>query len=364
MNRVFMSLASNERGIALLITIAVTTVLVAAAIEYNRRARFQVVASAVARDRLTASEMATSGVHLAMAVLAKDKRESTTDTILEDWANSEKMTAFLEEIPFEAGDLTLIISDELGKIQVNALVDFPAGREFNPSQFALWERFLRLQQETIADDTPDLGDSDPIAIVNSIKDWIDRGDDDAITGLSGAESTYYEDLEPPYSCSNRPMVDVHELLLVKGMTPELFFGDDNIPGVARFLTVFGMTPGDGTNFRFPGTINLATADVPVLTAMLPSEDADLAQLMAEIRQELIEGGESYDFSNPAWYKSIPGFADVNIDPALITLSSDFFRIESTAKLNNVETTVTAVVQRIQDTDSGKWSCETLSWVID
>jgi general secretion pathway protein K len=354
----------NRRGVALLITIAVTTVLVAAAIEYNRRARFQVIASAAARDRLTASEMAASGVHLAMAVLAQDKRESATDNLLEDWANPEKITGLLEEIPFEEGDLTLLVSDELGRIQVNALVDFPAGREFNPSQFALWERFIRLLQATNPDETADLGDSDPVAIINSIKDWIDRGDDDAITGLSGAESVYYEDLDPPYACANRPMNELHELLLVKGVTPELFYGDGKNPGMAAYLTVFGMAPGEGTSYRFPGKINLSTADVPVLTALLSSEDADLAQSMAEIRQELLEGNESYDFSDPAWYKNIPGFADVNIDSALITLSSDFFRIESSATVNNVETTVTAVVQRIQSAESGKWMCDVLSWEID
>ena len=36
---------ANNRGIALLITISVTTILVAAALEYNRRARFQVVST-------------------------------------------------------------------------------------------------------------------------------------------------------------------------------------------------------------------------------------------------------------------------------------------------------------------------------
>ncbi len=44
---------TNNRGIALLITISVTTILVAAALEYNRRARFEVISTASVRDRLT-----------------------------------------------------------------------------------------------------------------------------------------------------------------------------------------------------------------------------------------------------------------------------------------------------------------------
>lgn len=71
----------NNRGIALLITISVTTILVAAALEYNRRARFAVISTAAARDRLTLSYMASSGVHIAMALLAKDKSESNFDSL-------------------------------------------------------------------------------------------------------------------------------------------------------------------------------------------------------------------------------------------------------------------------------------------
>ncbi len=48
-------------------------------------------------------------------------------------------------------------------------------------------------------------------IINSLKDWLDSGDDDAITGLSGAESDYYEGLEPPYSCKNGPMDNLGEV---------------------------------------------------------------------------------------------------------------------------------------------------------
>ena len=55
----------NNRGIALLLTISVTTILVALALEYNRRARFAVLSTAVTRDRLTLSHMASSGIHAA-----------------------------------------------------------------------------------------------------------------------------------------------------------------------------------------------------------------------------------------------------------------------------------------------------------
>jgi len=76
---------------------------------------------------------------------------------------------------------------------------------------------------------------DPSAIINSIKDWLDSGDDDAITGLSGAESAYYQDLDPPYPCRNGPFPHLGELALLKGVTAELF---ERYWGYIRSLTIY------------------------------------------------------------------------------------------------------------------------------
>ena len=62
-------IARNRRGIALLLVVSVTTILVATALEYNRRARFTLISTAAMRDGITLSQMAASGVHVAMAML-------------------------------------------------------------------------------------------------------------------------------------------------------------------------------------------------------------------------------------------------------------------------------------------------------
>ena len=102
----------NNRGIALLLTVSVTTILVAVVLEYNRQARVTLISTAAMRNSVTLSQMTTSGINLAMALLIKDKSESTIDTFLEDWANAEVIEALLAEIPFEDGKLTVKISDE------------------------------------------------------------------------------------------------------------------------------------------------------------------------------------------------------------------------------------------------------------
>ena len=353
----FKKILADNRGIALLITLSITTILVAAALEYNRRARFEVISTASVRDRMTLSYMASSGIHVAMALLIRDKSESKFDSLEEDWANPEKIDEILEEIPFEKGKLTVNITDELGKVQVNALVRFPDSRQFNESQIALWERLLSAigSEEDLEDD------SSPTAIVNSVKDWIDSGDDDATTGLSGAESSYYEEQEPPYTSRNGPLEDLNELLLIKGITPQLFYGTGDAPGLASYMTVHGMEVGAGTNFTWPGRININTAEIPVLAALLGAENQDMAQTFFEFRQEVAAEKDVHDFSNPKWYKNITGFSDVTINPRMITVASDVFRIQSTAALESIQSSVIAVIKRIKDPESGKWSCKVLSW---
>jgi general secretion pathway protein K len=355
-----LKITQNNRGIALLITISVTTILVAAALEYNRRARFAVISAAAARDRLTLSYMASAGVNAAMALLVKDKLESNSDTLQEDWANPEKIDEMLQEIPFENGKLSVTITDELSKIQVNALVRFPDSRQFNEPQIMLWDRFLRYIGSE--DDLKD--DSDPVAIVNSVKDWLDSNDDDATTGLSGAESSYYEGLEPPYTSRNGPMLDLNDLLLIKGITPKLFNGSEQNPGMAGYLTVYGMTMGEGTSYNWPGRININTVDVPVIAALLGIENQELAQTLSEMRQEMIADKDNHDFSNPQWYKEIPGFGDIALNSNLITTSSDVFRVKSEAAVNETKASITAVVQRVQSPESRKWTCKVLDWRLE
>jgi general secretion pathway protein K len=353
----------NHRGVALLVTLSVMTVLVAASLEYNRRARFEVVSSAAARDQLTMTEMAKAGLQVAMAILAKDRAENDTDTLMDDWADPVKIEEVLRDFPFEDGRLSLLIRDELGKIQVNALVNFPEGRQFNEPQRRLWERFLQyfVDRKELKLDLKD--DSEPAAIINSLKDWLDSGDDDAITGLSGAESSYYEDREPPYPARNGPVRDLDELLLVKGITPELFYGRPEIPGISGYLTVHGATPGEGTGLAFPGRINLATAELPVLFALVPAENNDLVETLDELRRDMVSGKQAVNMKNPNWFTQIPGLADLKLDPKSITASSDVFRVESTATLHDADVTITAVVQRVQAPKAGKWTCRILSWQI-
>ncbi len=69
----------------------------------------------------------------------------------------------------------------------------------------------------------DLGVENAEDLVNSLLDWRD-GDDQARPG--GAENEYYNALSPPYKCKSAPFDSVEELLLVKGFSAAILYGED------------------------------------------------------------------------------------------------------------------------------------------
>ena len=347
----------NHRGIALLVTVTIITILIAVALEMNRKTRSVVFSAAASRDRITLSHMASSGIDIAKAILIKDRNNSDFDSLQEDWADSKEISELLQDMPFEDGDIKLTITDELGKIQINSLVTYPDGHIFNESQRDMWHRFLYLvisQNESLEELEPDM-------IINSVKDWIDSGDDEAITGLNGAESDYYQELDPPYVCRNGPFIHIGELALIKGITTEYWQLAGGVSGISRYMTVFGTSETSNNKFAYEGKININTADLPVLVAMLPSGNPELAQAIYDYRLETSDSEYIHNLSSTTWYKQVPGLSDVEIDPKIITTTSDIFRIESLATLHDIKMKITAMVKREQNKKTRKWECSVLSW---
>ena len=61
------------------------------------------------------------------------------------------------------------------------------------------------------------------SIADAILDWIDE---DTEPRPFGCEDEYYASLPSPYTAANGPLQSVEELLLVRGVTPQLMFGAD------------------------------------------------------------------------------------------------------------------------------------------
>ncbi len=355
--------AVNNRGIALIITLTVITIIIAVALELNRQMRSAVISAAATRNHVSLSHMVDSGVEVGKAILAKDKTDTLNVSVQDEWANPERIEQYLAQLPFENGYITLEITDERSRLQLNALVAFPEGRDFNPPQHALWQRFfsLLLAASELGGSSSffETGDLTPDMIINPVKDWLDSGDDDAITGLTGAENDYYRSLDPPYSCRNGPFKHIKELMRVKNIDQDMFYGFD----IDNYVTVYGMTPagGDSHSFTYDGKININTAEAPVLAALLPEGYEFLAEEIAAYREEKVNGSYIHDLTDPNWYKSVPGAESAEINPALITTQSDLFRIVCRAHYDHMTLQVTVIVIREKDDDTGKWYCRALSW---
>ncbi len=91
---------------------------------------------------------------------------------------------------------------------------------------------------------------------------IDYRDADANTRPAGAEQDYYDQLPHPYLIKNGPLMTVEELLMVKGFTAELVYGEDyNLNGLLEPSeddgdTTFPPDNGDGQLDR--GLLGVAT----------------------------------------------------------------------------------------------------------
>lgn len=69
----------------------------------------------------------------------------------------------------------------------------------------------------------DLNIENPQELVSALLDW---RDEDSDLREDGAENDYYNLLEPPYNVKNGPFNTVEELLLVKGFTAAVLYGED------------------------------------------------------------------------------------------------------------------------------------------
>ncbi len=360
---------TGQDGVALLITITVLFVIVALVSEVNRNVTASIDRAHMGMERARLCEMATSGVHIGIALLMEDKRSTEEDSVHEIWADPEKIKEVLAALNLGEGDISLAITDELGKIQVNALVSYPEGKEFNAEQKNLWDSFLKLLNPP--DESVDsLGENDDI--INCLKDYLDFGDDDAVTGINGAENEYYESLEPPYKAANGPLRSLDELTLVKGITEDMVNREEMGYKARNLLTVFGMTqPEQKTEegekkslFTYPGKININTADLPVIMALMSDNKSDLensiaAQAIFDYRAERTEDGFVNDL-NGTWYLKCQGCEDSGIRTEYITKTSDFFSIACKVSTKEAAFTVSAVIRR--DDKNGKYTV--LEWNTD
>jgi general secretion pathway protein K len=303
----------NDRGVALILVLLMVSVIVVLTLQLNVSSRAQVHEAANLGDGIRVLYIAKSGLFAGMGILYEDKADA--DTLNEAWAQAEGLTEQSKSY-FDGGYLELVIEDESGKININKLVE---GSGFNNAMKGLLTRFLSHPRFKLRD--PEVE-----ALVNAIKDWIDA--DSEVTG-TGAENAYYQGLGKSYTARNAPMESVDELLLVRGVTRELFYGTPENPGLYRFLTVYG-----------EGKININTAPKEILQALSPGVTEDMANRMDDYRRN-----PANSLTDPSWYRKVTGMESMTLDSPMLSTKSDSFQIISTGHLLAMKRTIRGVVKR-------------------
>jgi type II secretory pathway component PulK len=194
----------SQKGVALLIVLWLMAILTLLMYAFLGEMQVEYAVSSGYADARKAEQLAWSGIDLACATVMSDtqKVQTLTDTT---WADNP---VSYYEYPLGDGAFTLFrptyddaqtvlwgMDDEASKINLNT-----APREI----------LLKLPRMTDQ-------------IVDAILDWRDT---DSTQGASGAENAYYNSLNPPYNCKNQPFETLEELLYVRGITPEILFGED------------------------------------------------------------------------------------------------------------------------------------------
>jgi general secretion pathway protein K len=188
-------------------------------------------------------------------------------------------------------------------------------------------------------------DANDISVVSdSIQDWIEPGD---LPRVAGAKSDYYQGLNPPYHCKEAPIDDLSELLLVRGITPEMYWGGSapNLSGGAFHNKLgFGSAPGQPVSYAFgltnvftaisTGRININTADKNVLQVILGDQSGEIADNLIKLRAgpDGVDGtADDTPFPNAAGAIQAAG-GNPGLAGNFVTTRSNAFEVHVTARI--------------------------------
>lgn len=201
--------------------------------------------------------------------------------------------------------------------------------------------------------------SDISTVVSSVQDWIDKDDN---THINGAESEYYQSLNPPYFAKNGPFDDISELLYVKGVSSDMFWGPNstNHPqsvfdvkspvrtGVLPTTSVIPVGLVDIFTTISEGHINVNTASVTTLQ-MIPGIDENIANDIVTGRQgpDGVDGTEDdMPYQSPNDLGRIGATAQATRElQQYITVRSTTFEVQIDAEIGQMKRSYTALLRR-------------------
>jgi general secretion pathway protein K len=292
----------RENGFALVITLIVTALLVAVAVEFIHDVYVETSLSRSYADAQQAALMADSGVHGGMKLLQTILAGQEYGSLLDRWSSPL-------EIEDEKGKLRVEIIDESGKLNLNSIV-FPNGT-VNQAFFSMGQRLVSSLKL-------------PVDLCDAVADWIDV---DSEPRPGGAETAYYKSLSTLYPAKNAPLETYDELRLVKG------FDDKTLKTLSPFVTAYN----DGSGAPF-SRINVNTAPRQVLAVLDENMNDQLAGRILDYRK-------TTPIKSTAEVSKIPGLETIGIGlQGKIMVKGTVYRIFSLATVNGTTRIVEALVR--------------------
>jgi general secretion pathway protein K len=204
---------NSERGIALFLVLWVMALLTVIAGEFCYAIRTEVNITRNFKEETQTYYIAVSGLYWAIGELvvnelvpqpvkAPDGKEEQEDI-------RGRINTDIPAVPFGDGQFKVERENESGKVNLNRAGDV----------------LLKMMLNNF-----EIEEADKNIIVDSIMDWRDK---DNFHRANGAEDDYYLSLPEPYKCKNGDFTSVEELLLVRGVTPKIFYG-----GLKDMVTVY------------------------------------------------------------------------------------------------------------------------------
>ena len=255
-NKTFCNPQPAECGVILVALLWIFIALSAIALSFARESRVEVTATLNTQSLEKAYYIARAGLSESIYRLVHQRFSTRAP---QPGFQQEPTPLDLGRIEgeFGGGRFLVEIQDESGKVNLNTVTE------------------EQLRALVTATGIP-LRDAD--IITDSIMDW---RDEDNAHRMNGAEDEYYQTLDPPYTAKNGRIDATEEILLIRGVTPEYFYGrpektvDGSITykyGLSRYMTVFANR----------NQINVNFASLPVLLS-IPGMSPEAAERIYQKR---------------------------------------------------------------------------------
>ena len=290
----------KDKGVALITVMLILALATILAVSMSSRQQLDIHRSANVINFEQAYQYILGAETWAEQFLKRDLSDNKIDSLNDDWAT------VLPPLPIEGGSMSGQIEDLQARFNINNLVQNGKSQKIYVDRFKQLLRNLELNED----------------LSSVIVDWLDPNEQ---VGFLGAEDNEYLNLSPAYRASNQAMEDVSELLLLKGMDIESY------EKLRPFVCVL----------KSETSINVNTATAEVLSSIVKD-------MSVEDAKELIKERNKGIFEKIEDFIQHPLLKQKKIKNEGLSVSSNYFQLNSTAKIERISVEYVSIIHRASD----------------